>query len=70
VKQDEQFYRPAEVDRLMGDAAKARRVLSWQPGHTFQQLVDEMVESDLEAAARSMDRSPSLFGDSAGAGTS
>jgi GDPmannose 4,6-dehydratase len=52
VKTDEQFYRPAEVDLLMGDAAKARRVLGWERAHTFQQLVDEMVESDLAAAAR------------------
>jgi GDPmannose 4,6-dehydratase len=52
VKQDERFYRPAEVDLLMGDATKARRVLGWQQEHSFQQLVDEMVESDLEAAAR------------------
>jgi GDPmannose 4,6-dehydratase len=49
VKTDEQFYRPAEVDRLMGDAAKARRVLGWEQDHTFQQLVDEMVEADLAA---------------------
>src|SRR2546422_6384212 len=35
VKPDEQFYRPAEVDLLMGDATKARRVLGWGPRHTF-----------------------------------
>ncbi len=52
VKQDERFYRPAEVDLLMGDAAKARRVLGWEQKHSFQQLVDEMVAADLEAAAR------------------
>jgi GDPmannose 4,6-dehydratase len=60
VKQDDQFYRPAEVDRLMGNAAKARRVFGWKPGHTFQQLVDEMVEADLAAATRSADQAPSL----------
>jgi len=68
VKTDEQFYRPAEVDLLMGDAAKAKRVLNWEPSHTFQQLVDEMVESDLEAANRSADRARSLTGGSAGVG--
>lgn len=52
VKQDEQFYRPAEVDLLMGNAAKARRVLGWNRSYSFAQLVDEMVESDLQAAAR------------------
>ena len=49
VQTDEKFYRPAEVDLLMGDAGKAKRVLGWEPEHTFQQLVDEMVESDLES---------------------
>lgn len=71
VKTDEQFFRPAEVDLLMGDAAKARRVLGWQQGHTFQQLVDEMVEADLAAAARrTAGRPTSLTGGSAGSGVS
>jgi GDPmannose 4,6-dehydratase len=46
VKIDEQFYRPAEVDLLVGDATKARRELGWEPQHTFAQLVDDMVDSD------------------------
>ncbi|HSS20769.1 MAG TPA: GDP-mannose 4,6-dehydratase [Pyrinomonadaceae bacterium] len=46
---DENFYRPAEVDLLMGDATKARKKLGWQPRHSFSELVDEMVESDLAA---------------------
>ena len=70
VKTDEQFFRPAEVDLLMGDAAKARRVLGWQQGHTFQQLVNEMVESDLAAAIRTADRPSWLADESAGARTS
>jgi GDPmannose 4,6-dehydratase len=49
VKVDEQFYRPAEVDLLMGDAAKAHRVLSWEPQQNFEELVNEMVDSDLRA---------------------
>jgi GDPmannose 4,6-dehydratase len=49
VKIDEKFYRPAEVDLLQGDASKARQVLGWEPRHTFQQLVDEMVDADLAA---------------------
>jgi GDPmannose 4,6-dehydratase len=67
VKTDEQFYRPAEVDLLMGDAAKARRVLGWKQEHTFQRLVDEMVEADLAAVTRSVDRGSSFVG---GAGIS
>jgi GDPmannose 4,6-dehydratase len=62
VKTDERFFRPAEVDLLMGDASKARRVLGWQQGHTFQQLVNEMVESDLTAASRTGDRQGFLAG--------
>ena len=60
VKIDQQFYRPAEVDSLRGDASKARRVLGWEPAHTFPQLVDEMVESDMAAAtgANNDTRSP------------
>jgi GDPmannose 4,6-dehydratase len=49
VKTDELFYRPAEVDSLVGDAAKARRVLGWEPRHTFSELLQEMVEADLLA---------------------
>ncbi len=62
VQTDEKFYRPAEVDLLRGDAGKARRVLGWKQGHTFQQLVDEMVEADLSAVTRLADRSPSGAG--------
>lgn len=50
VKVDERFYRPSEVDLLIGDATKARRVLGWKPAHTFQEMVSEMVQSDLEHA--------------------
>jgi GDPmannose 4,6-dehydratase len=48
---DERFYRPAEVDQLVGDASKARSVLGWKPEYTFEALVKEMVQSDLEATA-------------------
>ena len=47
VKVDERFYRPAEVDLLIGDSSKARRELGWEPSYTFDQLVDEMVDADL-----------------------
>jgi GDPmannose 4,6-dehydratase len=49
VKVDERYYRPAEVDQLIGDASKARRVLEWEPTYTFRQLIKEMVASDLAA---------------------
>jgi GDPmannose 4,6-dehydratase len=44
---DERFYRPAEVDLLVGDASKARRILGWQPSYSFHDIVREMVESDV-----------------------
>jgi len=51
VKVDERYYRPAEVDLLIGDASKARRVLGWEPTYTFKELIKEMVASDLETTA-------------------
>ncbi|HWS52642.1 MAG TPA: GDP-mannose 4,6-dehydratase [Pyrinomonadaceae bacterium] len=50
VKIDERFYRPAEVDLLIGDSSKAREALGWEPRYSFGQLVDEMVDEDLRAA--------------------
>jgi GDPmannose 4,6-dehydratase len=48
VKQDPRFYRPAEVDLLVGDPAKAGRKLGWEPTVDFRQLVRLMVDSDLK----------------------
>lgn len=45
---DERFYRPAEVDRLIGDASLAHEELGWSPTVSFEQLVQMMVEADLE----------------------
>jgi GDPmannose 4,6-dehydratase len=47
VKTDPEFLRPAEVDRLVGDASKARERLGWQPKTSFRELVEMMVEADL-----------------------
>jgi len=47
VLQDERFYRPAEIELLVGDSSKARSVLGWEPEYTFPQLVKEMVLNDL-----------------------
>jgi GDPmannose 4,6-dehydratase len=44
---DPRFYRPAEVDLLVGDSSKARRELGWQPETSFEQLVEQMVRADL-----------------------
>lgn len=52
VKVDPRYFRPAEVDTLLGDPGKAREVLGWQPLVRFEQLVKEMVEADLDSARR------------------
>jgi len=49
---DPAFYRPAEVDMLLGDASKARRQLGWQPKVSLRELARMMVESDLQLARR------------------
>ncbi|MCP4291777.1 MAG: GDP-mannose 4,6-dehydratase [bacterium] len=48
VTQDPRFMRPAEVDQLIGDNSKAKRILGWEPKVSFEQLVTMMVDSDLE----------------------
>ena len=48
VKVDERYFRPAEVETLLGDASKAKKILGWQPKITFDQLVSEMVDSDIK----------------------
>jgi len=45
---DEAFFRPAEVDLLVGDATKAERVLGWKPETTFEDLVTMMVDADID----------------------
>ena len=52
VVEDERFRRPAEVDQLVGDAAKSQASLGWTPEYSFEQLVSEMVQSDLETIGR------------------
>lgn len=48
VQIDPKYFRPAEVDLLVGDAGKARKVLGWEPTHTVEELCREMVASDLK----------------------
>jgi GDPmannose 4,6-dehydratase len=49
---DDAFKRPAEVDRLVGDASKARRELGWEPRTGFHELIELMVDADLELLRR------------------
>jgi GDPmannose 4,6-dehydratase len=50
VVQDEKFMRPAEVDLLIGNAAKAKKVLGWAPKTSFKELVNMMIDADLKLA--------------------
>ena len=52
VRVDPRYFRPTEVDTLLGDASKARKQLGWTPEIGFAELVREMVESDLRLAQR------------------
>jgi len=52
VAVDPRYFRPTEVEALLGDASKARRVLGWRPRRGFRDLVEEMVRSDLREAER------------------
>lgn len=52
VRVDSRYFRPTEVETLLGDPSKAKRQLGWTPTTTFEQLVREMIESDYESARR------------------
>jgi len=52
VRIDPRYFRPAEVETLLGDASRAHRVLNWSPSVSFDELVTEMVASDLQLARR------------------
>jgi GDPmannose 4,6-dehydratase len=54
VKIDARYFRPAEVDLLIGDASKARATFGWEPKTSFKELVRIMVDADVEALARQL----------------
>jgi GDPmannose 4,6-dehydratase len=45
---DQRYFRPTEVDVLLGDSTKAQKKLGWKPKVTFDQLIEKMIEADLE----------------------
>ena len=52
IKVDQRYFRPSEVESLMGDASKAKEKLSWSPKISFEQLVKEMIDEDLKLAKK------------------
>lgn len=51
---DERFQRPAEIEQLLGDSTKAQKQLGWSSEYTFDELITEMVQSDVETISRSI----------------
>jgi GDPmannose 4,6-dehydratase len=56
VRIDPEFFRPAEIDHLVGDASKARDKLGWEPRMSFRELVELMVDADVERLTAASDR--------------
>ena len=56
VKHDERYERPAEVDILLGDASKVKKILGWEPKVRFHELVRIMVDADMKLLSREMPR--------------
>jgi len=52
IKIDPRYYRPTEVETLLGDATKAKEKLGWEPKITFEQMVEEMIEEDMTLAKK------------------
>jgi len=52
VEVDPRYYRPTEVELLLGDASKARKMLGWEPRYDLAEMAEEMVSSDIEEARR------------------
>ena len=50
VEIDQRYFRPSEVDYLLGDASKAKRILKWEPKVTFKELAKLMTDADMEIA--------------------
>lgn len=62
VREDPQFYRPAEVDLLVGDATLAHEQLGWKPTYSFRELISEMVANDLSLLETELQRSSISIG--------
>jgi GDPmannose 4,6-dehydratase len=52
VEVDPRYFRPSEVETLLGDSSVAKKELGWEPQISFRQMIQEMIEHDLESARR------------------
>ena len=48
VRVNEKYFRPTEVETLLGDSTKAKNILNWEPKNSFEELVKDMVQNDLQ----------------------
>ena len=55
VQTSEKYFRPNEVNHLLGDSNKIRKQLGWEPKHNFNELVQMMVENDIKEAEKEME---------------
>jgi GDPmannose 4,6-dehydratase len=56
IKIDPKYFRPTEVETLLGDASKAKKILNWSPKISFEELVKEMIDEDLKLAKKKNDK--------------
>lgn len=54
IEIDPDYFRPTEVDELIGDSSKAKKLLHWEPRYTFRELVEEMTKADLKKAKKKL----------------
>ena len=52
IKIDSNYFRPTEVDTLLGDASLAKKKLGWEPKISLEELIDEMLQNDIQDAAK------------------
>ena len=52
IKIDKNYFRPTEVDTLLGDSSKAKKDLDWSPKYSFESLVEDMVSQDLNLSKK------------------
>ena len=52
VRVNPRYFRPAEVDNLIGDSSKARKILGWKPEVTLEEMCQEMMQNDIEGAKK------------------
>ena len=61
IEVDPRYFRPSEVELLLGNPTKAKDILGWKPKHTFKSLVRDMLDSDIKLAYQESDKNTRQF---------